>query len=114
LIGNGPQGQGVRRCEAAGGFDGIEKELAGRGRKSWGFYLDPPEHAIVLSVDEKSQIQALDIGRNPSSRKPVEGIVAEAPRSRGSPKKEEFRPGLGRINWPLKDGGIRRVVNTRT
>ncbi len=23
-------------------------------------YLDPPEHAIVLSVDEKSQIQALD------------------------------------------------------
>jgi transposase len=25
-----------------------------------GLYLDPPEHAIVLSVDEKSQIQALD------------------------------------------------------
>ena len=23
-------------------------------------YLNPPEHAIVLSVDEKSQIQALD------------------------------------------------------
>ncbi len=25
-----------------------------------GFYLNPPEHALVLSVDEKSQIQALD------------------------------------------------------
>ena len=25
-----------------------------------GLYLDPPEHAIVFSVDEKSQIQALD------------------------------------------------------
>jgi transposase len=25
-----------------------------------GLYFDPPEHAIVLSVDEKSQIQALD------------------------------------------------------
>jgi transposase len=25
-----------------------------------GFYVDPPAHAIVLSVDEKSQIQALD------------------------------------------------------
>jgi transposase len=25
-----------------------------------GFYLNPPEHAIVLCVDEKSQIQALD------------------------------------------------------
>jgi hypothetical protein len=25
-----------------------------------GFYVDPPDHAIVLSIDEKSQIQALD------------------------------------------------------
>src|ERR1700704_810010 len=25
-----------------------------------GLYVDPPEHALVLSVDEKSQIQALD------------------------------------------------------
>ena len=25
-----------------------------------GLYIDPPEHAMVLSVDEKSQIQALD------------------------------------------------------
>jgi transposase len=25
-----------------------------------GLYLDPPDHAVVLSVDEKSQIQALD------------------------------------------------------
>ena len=25
-----------------------------------GLYLDPPAHAIVLSVDEKPQIQALD------------------------------------------------------
>jgi transposase len=25
-----------------------------------GFYINPPEHAVVLSIDEKSQIQALD------------------------------------------------------
>jgi hypothetical protein len=25
-----------------------------------GLYLDPPAHAVVLSLDEKSQIQALD------------------------------------------------------
>ena len=25
-----------------------------------GLYLDPPDRALVLSVDEKSQIQALD------------------------------------------------------
>jgi hypothetical protein len=27
---------------------------------SYGLYLDPPEKALVLCVDEKSQIQALD------------------------------------------------------
>lgn len=26
-----------------------------------GLYVDPPAHAVVLSVDEKSQIQALDL-----------------------------------------------------
>jgi hypothetical protein len=26
-----------------------------------GLYVDPPEHAIVLSIDEKSQFQALDL-----------------------------------------------------
>jgi hypothetical protein len=26
----------------------------------WGAYLDPPENAVVVSVDEKSRIQALD------------------------------------------------------
>ena len=29
-------------------------------RSDVGLYVDPPEHAIVLSIDEKSQIQALD------------------------------------------------------
>src|SRR6202051_1884547 len=29
-------------------------------REVIGLYVDPPAHAIVLSVDEKSQIQALD------------------------------------------------------
>jgi hypothetical protein len=36
-----------------------------------GLYVDPPAHAIVLSVDEKSQIQALDRtqpGRNHDAR----------------------------------------------
>ncbi len=27
-----------------------------------GLYLNPPEHAIVMCVDEKSRIQALDHG----------------------------------------------------
>jgi hypothetical protein len=27
---------------------------------SWGLHLDPPEKALVISVDEKSQIHALE------------------------------------------------------
>lgn len=34
--------------------------LVGKVRDIVGLYLNPPEHAIVLCVDEKSQVQALD------------------------------------------------------
>jgi hypothetical protein len=37
-----------------------DPELEAKVRDVVGLYLDPPEHAIVLCVDEKSQIQALD------------------------------------------------------
>ena len=35
-----------------------------------GLYVDPPAHAIVLSVNEKSQIQALDRSQ-PAQRPPA-------------------------------------------
>ena len=34
--------------------------FAAKLRDIVGLYVDPPAHAVVLSVDEKSQIQALD------------------------------------------------------
>nr|WP_232840280.1 IS630 family transposase [Nocardia aurea] len=37
-----------------------DPELAGKVTDIVGLYLNPPENAIVLCVDEKSQIQALD------------------------------------------------------
>ena len=37
-----------------------DPEFAAKVKDIVGLYLDPPERAIVLSVDEKSQIQALD------------------------------------------------------
>jgi transposase/DNA-binding transcriptional ArsR family regulator len=37
-----------------------DPELEGKVRDVVGLYLHPPEHAIVLCVDEKSQIQALE------------------------------------------------------
>ena len=37
-----------------------DPEFASKLRDIVGLYVNPPDHAIVLSVDEKSQIQALD------------------------------------------------------
>ena len=37
-----------------------DPEFADKLRDVVGLYVDPPAHAVVLSVDEKSQIQALD------------------------------------------------------
>src|SRR5205823_4007364 len=37
-----------------------DPRFAAKVRDIVGLYVDPPAHAIVLSVDEKSQIQALD------------------------------------------------------
>ncbi len=33
-----------------------------------GLYVNPPDHAIVLSIDEKSQIQARSTGLSPACR----------------------------------------------
>jgi len=37
-----------------------DPQFAAKLRDIVGLYVDPPEHSVVLSVDEKSQIQALD------------------------------------------------------
>ena len=37
-----------------------DPEFIGKVRDVVGLYMSPPEHALVLCVDEKSQIQALD------------------------------------------------------
>jgi len=37
-----------------------DPQFAAKLRAMVGLYIDPPAHAIVLSMDEKSQIQALD------------------------------------------------------
>ena len=37
-----------------------DPQFAGKLKEIVGLYVNPPDHAVVLSVDEKSQIQALD------------------------------------------------------
>jgi hypothetical protein len=37
-----------------------DSEFARRARDILGLYMNPPDKVIVLSVDEKSQMQALD------------------------------------------------------
>ena len=37
-----------------------DRQFASKLRDIVGLYVDPPAHTVVLSIDEKSQIQALD------------------------------------------------------
>jgi hypothetical protein len=37
-----------------------DPQFAAKLKEIVGLYLNPPDHAVVLAVDEKSQIQALD------------------------------------------------------
>jgi hypothetical protein len=46
-----------------------DPQFVAKVRDIVGLYLNPPDKAIVLSVDEKSQIQALD--RTQSRRPPI-------------------------------------------
>ena len=52
---NGLQPHRVRQFKLSN-----DPRFAAKLRDVVGLYVDPPDHAIVLSVDEKSQIQALD------------------------------------------------------
>ena len=72
-MGDGPGGARERRC---GDADLARLRFATRRQETWklskdpqfiekvhdvcGLYLNPPERAVVLCLDEKSQIQALD------------------------------------------------------
>ncbi len=51
---------GIKPWKAESFRFSTDPELVGKVTDICGLYLSPPEHAIVLCVDEKSQIQALD------------------------------------------------------
>ena len=57
--------------------------FAAKLRDVVGLYLDPPAHSLVLSVDEKSQIQALD---RTQPGLPIKKGRAPAPMGAGSPQ----------------------------
>jgi len=44
-----------------------DPNFAAKLRDVVGLYVAPPAHAVVLSVDEKSKVQALDLTREPSN-----------------------------------------------
>jgi hypothetical protein len=64
-----------------------------------GLYMDPPAHAVVVSIDEKSQIQALD--RTQPGLPLKSGPIASRPTSNRPPG----RLG-GRFVWALVDGNL--------
>jgi hypothetical protein len=58
---SGGLGSGPRLgCTALPGCSALPSLLAERLKDVVGLYVDPPAHAVVLSVDEKSHIQALE------------------------------------------------------
>ncbi len=50
----------IRRLRDPSGSSRVRREFDAKLADVVGLYLDPPERALVLCVDEKSQIQALD------------------------------------------------------
>ncbi|MCK7663841.1 IS630 family transposase [Corynebacterium sp. CCM 9185] len=54
------RGYGIKPWKAESFRFSTDPELVGKVTDICGLYLAPPENAIVLCVDEKSQIQALD------------------------------------------------------
>jgi len=43
-----------------------DPKFAAKLKEMVGLYIDPPARAVVLSIDEKSQIQALDRTQPPN------------------------------------------------
>ena len=87
-----------------------------------GLYLDPPERAVVLCVDEKSQIQALDrsapvLPMLPGHAGPrdarlqaqrnLEPVRRAGPRQRQGDRLAAFPPSRGRVQEVLADPRLR-------
>jgi hypothetical protein len=73
-----------------------------------GLYLDPPAHAIVLSVDEKSQIQALDRTQPEISvtLKPGEGAEVKLTMTKGAKATYSWTANGAVVNFDTHgDGG---------
>ena len=75
-----------------------------------GLYLDPPERAVVLCVDEKSQIQALD--RTAPILPMLPGVPAWPPRPRSAGSKGFASPLPVGAGWriPTRDLQVMRSI----
>ena len=73
-----------------------------------GLYLDPPERALVLCVDEKSQIQALDRSRPLLPMRPGQ-VERRHPRLH-TPRDHHALRGLGHRHWQGQSGSASRVT----
>jgi hypothetical protein len=79
-----------------------DPQFVEKGRDSVGLYLCPPDRAIVLSMDEKSQVQALDRTR------PL------LPMRRGIPARQTHDYIRPRYDVPLRGLGSRNGESDRT
>ena len=73
-----------------------DPQFARKVRDIVGLYLNPPDKAIVLSVDEKSQIQALD------RTQPILPLRPGLPARQGVTPLPPGRPGFGLTDSPAR------------
>src|SRR3982074_1470135 len=103
---HGLKPHGVKRFKLSG-----DPRFVDKLRDIVGLYVDPPAHAVVLSVDEKSQIQALD--------RTQPGLPMDTGRA-GTITHDYKRPGpttlsAARIRWsPSWKASKRRPPKTRS
>src|ERR1019366_8961608 len=87
---------GSRMFCSCSGIHLFSSRIRPKVRDIVGLYLNPPDKAIVLSGEEKSQIQALD------PAKPAASAQHRRPGSRATngniPAKTEWRSGARRLN----------------
>ena len=67
-----------------------DPQLVDKVRAIVGLYMNPPDHALVLCVDEKSQIQALDRTQPLLPMQPGDRLTASSPSLGGIPQVPQY------------------------
>jgi hypothetical protein len=90
-----------------------DPDFVAKVRDVVGLYVSPPQHAVVLCVDEKSQIQALDRSQPMLPMRPgLSGlcvILSAHGSHRGKATPDRVGRAHSRQSWPVHDHAKRKT-----